>query len=88
MEYTKLDDTTMQVTNTLTESTTYTLDTLKASKASILKRKSDFSDVCDSQIADIQVLIDQAEALGIKSAIDAALDAEQARVDTAQGGKA
>ena len=86
MEYVKKDDTTLQVTRPVEIAEVvqeYDLDFLKQQEVAILKSMNDFVDARKLELAEVQDLIAQCDKLGIRSRVEVALVAEQARVDAA-----
>jgi hypothetical protein len=79
--YTKVDDTTLQVTKeeTTQESTDFKLDFLRDQEISILKQKNDFCEARDKELKEVRALLLKAEELGIKSEKEVALAEEEAR---------
>jgi len=73
-EYTKLDDTTLQVTKTLATpsptSNDYTLDFLKQQELDILKQRNEYIIARDKELVEVRELIAQAIALGIKTSLE------------------
>jgi len=73
MEYKKLNETTLEVANTVTPETvknTYKLDFLSAQELSILKQRNEFIAARDKELAEVRTLIAKCKELGIKSELE------------------
>lgn len=69
--YTKLDDHTLQIEQTTTETdvttSNFTYNSLVSARDNLVVQKQQSSDNFDVQIADAQATIDEADSLGITS---------------------
>ena len=65
--YQSVDEFTLQQTDANQAVSTYTYDSLINRKNQLLQNKADYNDTCNQQISAVDALIEEADALGLKS---------------------
>ena len=82
MDYEKVDGSTLKVTKTVEakeESNEYDYDFLKQQELDILKQRNDFCEARDVELAEVRVLIAEANKLEITSKVEVSLAEEEAK---------
>jgi len=78
-DYNKIDETTLEVAETveiIRDAKTYTLDALKKQEENLVKKAADFAKMTDAQLVEVRALIAICEDMGIKTAAEVVKAAE------------